>query len=153
MKKIGKYTKRNKQECIWDLGLYILLTVVVFPLREKSRFSLVFYFIYFLIHAFIFFFRGAAGRVGVVLGGFVCFCFYCLDNNQSGVPLSPPFKSYRGPLKTQRSLKSGRAAGAGAAPGLRGAGGARPGGPPERDPQTRRGLSFEAYISVPSLEA
>lgn len=27
MKKIDKYIKRNKHECIWDLGLHILLSV------------------------------------------------------------------------------------------------------------------------------
>lgn len=41
----------------------------------------------------------------------------------------------------------------GGAPWPPGRGGAVPGGPPETDPQTQRGLSFEAYISVPSLEA
>lgn len=41
----------------------------------------------------------------------------------------------------------------GGAPWAAGRGGAGPGGPPNTDPQTQRGLSFEAYISVPSLEA
>lgn len=92
MKQIDKYIKRNKHECIWDLGLYILLTVGRIPLSGIIPLlrGLLLH-LFFNIHI-IFFSGGTAGSGGIVLG-FVCFCFYCLDNNQSGVPLSPPFKS------------------------------------------------------------
>lgn len=34
MKQIDKYIKRNKHECIWDLGLYILLPVASITLSR-----------------------------------------------------------------------------------------------------------------------
>lgn len=62
---------------------------------------------------FMFHVAGTSRRVRVVLG-FVCCCFSCLDNNQSGVPLSPPFKSCRGPLKPARVAHNAGRCGRGA---------------------------------------
>lgn len=46
-------------------------------------------------------FGGRGGLVGL-------FCFWSPDNNQSQVPLSPPFKSQRGPFTLKKKKKSSK---------------------------------------------
>lgn len=73
MEQIDKYIKRNKHESIWDLGLYILLTIgSTSPSGIIPLLTGILRYLFFNIHIIFFFFWG--GDVGGRRpGGFVLF--------------------------------------------------------------------------------
>lgn len=83
MKQIDKYIKRNKHECIWDLGLYILLTVDSIPLSEIIPLlrGLLLH-LFFNIHIF---FRGERPGMVVLFWGLFVFVFtaWTITNRES----------------------------------------------------------------------
>lgn len=128
------------------LGPHFLLTAFpsVSP-RESPRFSPAF--LPLLPHLLplhspdFYFSRRGVEQEGSAVLGFVCCCFSCLDNNQSPLPLSPPFKSCRGPLKPARVAHNAGRCGRGAPWAA---------GSPRRVPPGRSHSHGEAFLLRPT---